>query len=169
MWCRETESDAVTSHYHQIVRTAIDRFPQNRTAASQGATVTGLSLSINMGSGILFFFGFHFPGRRTAHFLPFSAVSVANAVSLLLSRLDAISGISFTFSIYFRFQLYKEFKFCIKRTKPGWVSSFCLSVKLPAVPVVTKSFSYEQKKYPPSSKIEVGLPTTAKRRRRNQE
>lgn len=34
---------------------------------------------------------------------------------------------------------------------------------LPAVPVVPKSFSYEWKKYPPSSKIGVGLPTTTKK------
>ena len=34
---------------------------------------------------------------------------------------------------------------------------------LPAMPVVPKSFSYEWKKYPPSSKIGVGLPTTTKK------
>ena len=33
----------------------------------------------------------------------------------------------------------------------------------PAVPVVPKSFSYEWKKYPTSSKIGVGLPTTTKK------
>ena len=36
------------------------------------------------------------------------------------------------------------------------------------MPVVPKSFSYEWKKYPPFDKIEVGLPTTTKIKRRNQ-
>ena len=40
--------------------------------------------------------------------------------------------------------------------------------KPPARLVVLKSFSYGWKKYPPSSKMEVGLPTTTKRRRRSQ-